>query len=236
VGLEKYVDLDPHFPNRLLSYPTPKVITFLQSLLEKYSTLYLSKSTDRAVAISGLMNRIGSTLQCEQRYGVLEQFIHRTVLWSWAGPREGKIDYEDDKIPSWSWMGYEGGIRFRNSEYRNFRLYKKLQFERDRKALFTDVWELQDCHLQEDLSVKPPETRYQIRDLSGEIKGWVMYDVGDDEGPTSELAAVVVVGCSEDDLHFLAVRWVVEGEYERLGIGVVQKGCVSLKGTDIMIV
>ena len=90
-------------------------------------------------------------------------------------------------------MGYEGGILFPDTEYRHFRSYKKLRFERDGDALFTDVWELQDCHLQKDLSVKPPETRYQIRDLPGEIRGWVMYDVEDDKGPTSELAVVVVV-------------------------------------------
>ena len=234
MGLENFINLDPNFPNRLRSYYPESVFKFLQSLLEIYSTRELSIPADRAVVLSGLLTRIGSVLNCEQNYGVLGKYLHRTLFWHWTSPRkEIKFD-ENKKMPSWSWMGYEGGIQFYHIGYGNWNTFRKLQFIRDGTGLVTNVWGFQDCCLQKDLGADSTGTRYQILDLSGELRGWVMYDVEDYS--TLPLEWAVVLGKRSQDLYLLVVKRTAGGEYERLGIGMIKKGCILRKDMDAIVV
>ncbi|KAK4158731.1 heterokaryon incompatibility protein-domain-containing protein [Cladorrhinum sp. PSN259] len=236
VGTEKYIDLDPHFPDRLSSCYEGDVVKFLQSLLEKYSTRELSIPTDRAVALSGLLTRIGSTLGCEQSYGVIGKFLHRTLFWQWTSPRK-KIKFdEDNKIPSWSWMGYEGGVGFYPIEFGKFGKFRKLHLTSDGGALVTNVWEIEDCGLQKDLGADSTAIRYQIVDLSGELRGWVTYD--DESYSTLPLKWAVVLGKPRvrQELYLLVIRPRAGGDYERLGIGMIEAGCISRKDVDVMVI
>lgn len=163
--------LDPDFPRRLQQHNSDMVAEFLQSLFEKYSTCGLSKPTDRPVALSGLMTRIELALSCEESYGVLGRLFHRTLLWSPTDTRKAKkIIYDKNtKIPSWSWMAYEGGIQFQRINYWN--VFKKLQFGRGGMALVTDVWGFRGCRLQKDSQTESTTTRYSISNLSEQTMG-----------------------------------------------------------------
>lgn len=175
-------------------------------------------------------------MRCEQSYGVIGKFLHRTLFWQWASPRK-KIKFdEDNKIPSWSWMGCEGGVRFYPIRFGAFAGFRKLRFASDGVALFTNVWEIQDCGLQKDLEADPTATRYQILDLSGELRGWVTYD--DENYSTLPLKWAVVLGRHElaHELYLLVVRRRAGGEYERLGIGMIQEGYISRKDVDAMVI
>ncbi len=100
-GTEKSFKLDPRFPDLLYNSGFASTMRFLQSFLADYSKRGLSKSSDRAVAISGLAARIQKALGRETRYGIFGFFLHRTLLWQRSGLQKMKrIEYGDSKVPS----------------------------------------------------------------------------------------------------------------------------------------
>ncbi|KAI0904482.1 heterokaryon incompatibility protein-domain-containing protein [Ustulina deusta] len=62
---KKYFRLNPAFPSRLRRSGWVATLEFLQSLLKDYTQRGISIPTDRAVAISGLITRIGKALPCK---------------------------------------------------------------------------------------------------------------------------------------------------------------------------
>jgi hypothetical protein len=107
--------LDSKFPDRLLQAGYQRTIDFIHFLFENYSKRGITEETDRVFAIFGLEARIATTLKCERRFGNFEDFLHRNLLWQPSGGEKMKrIDYGGLKVPSWSWMAYNGGIQFLN--------------------------------------------------------------------------------------------------------------------------
>lgn len=73
----------------------------------------LTVPSDRPFAIKGLEARLVHTFGGTGRYGVLQIYLHRCLLWKRAGPFMKPItSFSSETIPSWSWMAYEGGIRY----------------------------------------------------------------------------------------------------------------------------
>ncbi|KAK0704361.1 heterokaryon incompatibility protein-domain-containing protein, partial [Lasiosphaeris hirsuta] len=236
VGSEKFIDLDPNFPSRLGSDYFNNVIKFLQSLFETYSTRELSVPADRAVALSGLLARIGSVFECKQSYGILEKFLHRTLIWHWTIPRKENTVDENSEVPSWSWMRYKGGIQFHQIRYGEWDKFRNLQFTRDGRALVTNVWEFRNCRLQKDLGADSTGIRHQILDSSGELRGCVMYDVEDYSTLCLEWAIILGAKHESQDLYLLVVRRTAGGEYERLGTGMIHRNYVLRKDGDAIFV
>lgn len=87
----------------------------------RYTGRKLIKTTDRISAIKGLEERIANKLGCTPQYGVFKSFLHSGLLWL-VDNKTKKIDYKKtgseraENVPSWSWMAYEGKIRFIPSE------------------------------------------------------------------------------------------------------------------------
>ena len=212
---------------------------FLQSFLVDYSKRGLSKSSDRAVAISGLVARIRKALGGESHYGIFSFFLHRTLLWQRSGLQKMKrIDYGDSKVPSWSWMAYEGGIQFTEVVFGRFNLFNDLKFAPQNKtALITKVWEFQDCHLGEATS---ETTCRQILDSCAIERGRILYDVEDGEDLGMERGVVVARDnwdsqqLDNRNYYILVVRQIA-GEYKRVGIGRVQPSCISRQEADVQI-
>ncbi|TWU71178.1 hypothetical protein ED733_000708 [Metarhizium rileyi] len=103
---------DPQFPKSALQ--TNKVQLF-ELLFERYSNFVLTRNTDRSVAISGLERRLAQTFETEVGYGIFNRYLHRSLLWQRSGDeRMRRIHYptKKRKVPSWSWMAYEGGIQY----------------------------------------------------------------------------------------------------------------------------
>ena len=240
--MENSFKLDPIFPHLLYKAGFALTMRFLLFFLADYSRRGLSKSSDRAVAISGLVARIQEVLGCETRYGIFAFFLHRTLLWQRSSLQKMKrIDYRDSKVPSWSWMAYEGGIQFTEVPFGNLDLFNDLEFAPQNKtALITKVWEFQDCYLGE---VMPETSCHQILDSRGTERGWIMYDVEDGEDLGGE-RGVVVARCHKSssdsqqldnwEYYILVVRQIA-GEYERVGIGRVQRGCISRQEPDVLV-
>ncbi|KAG5803263.1 hypothetical protein H9Q71_012145 [Fusarium xylarioides] len=107
---------DSDFPKAILKYYKGGRITLFQNLYEKYSRLNFSYNSDRPVAILGLEKHLSTILQTRGEFGVFEQYLARSLLWS--RPENiflHSITFQDDHhVPSWSWMAYEGPITYAN--------------------------------------------------------------------------------------------------------------------------
>ncbi|KAK2471598.1 hypothetical protein H9L39_16589 [Fusarium oxysporum f. sp. albedinis] len=246
---KKYFKLDPEFPNRLRTSGSRSTTSFLQSFLEDYSKRGLSKPTDRAVAISGLAQRIERVLSCQARYGVFEFLLHRNLLWQRSDlEKTERIKYEEsDKVPSWSWMAYPGGIKFIELEevdYGKLDLFHKLKFDQeDKRALITDIWMFRDCHLNRE--ERSDTERYEVLDSGETVRGWAMYDVKHREVFDNERAVVIGRTGPESsperqEYHILVVRQKAgsktENEYERVGIGRVQVEYLSRRESGVRVI
>ncbi|KAF2183605.1 HET-domain-containing protein, partial [Zopfia rhizophila CBS 207.26] len=111
---------DLKFPETLKKRSGPAKIRLFQSLFKRYSRLGLTKSTDRSVAISGLEKRLADTFGKPGRHGVFESYLHRSLLWERSeDTRMKRILYATDRrVPSWSWMAYEGPIEYMDIPFR----------------------------------------------------------------------------------------------------------------------
>ncbi|KAF4447661.1 hypothetical protein F53441_8807 [Fusarium austroafricanum] len=107
---------DSDFPRSILKYYKGGRITLFQNLYQKYSRLNFSRISDRPVAILGLEKRLSAVLETRGVFGIFEQYLARSLLWS--RPEEAfltHISFADGiVVPSWSWMAYEGPITYAN--------------------------------------------------------------------------------------------------------------------------
>jgi hypothetical protein len=82
----------------------------------QYSRLGFSVSTDRPVAIAGLETRLIDAFDTSGGFGVFERYLGRGLLWIRAPDvaHLTKIPFDpaQSRVPSWSWMAYEGAISF----------------------------------------------------------------------------------------------------------------------------
>lgn len=70
---------------------------------------------DRPIAIRGLEKRLIRALDTVGCYGMLECYWRRCLLWQRARDRLWRLQkFRDEYVPSWSWMAYDGGIKYMN--------------------------------------------------------------------------------------------------------------------------
>ncbi|KAK7422555.1 hypothetical protein QQX98_001578 [Neonectria punicea] len=104
---------DPQFPNSILGHTKSNRSGLFQHLLTMYCSLGITYPTDRSRAIAGLLKRLADSLNSNIHYGILDRFLHRSLLWR-RRPNSAKltrIDYAQDQVvPSWSWMALQGEI------------------------------------------------------------------------------------------------------------------------------
>jgi hypothetical protein len=216
--------------------------------------------------MSGLHTRIARTIGCDSRYGTLEKYLHRNLLWHASDLKLQKIKYKS-YVPSWSWMAYHGGIRFQDEEeipFGTVQWVTDLRFdERCDYALIADVGVFQDCTMESEGS------RYAVFDLSETNRGWIRYDVKDGKNLLEEHCVVVGkrgnseygniwdskngntgdsengnIWDSEDgstvnsaNYYILLVRpTTVDGEYKRVGMGQVSKNCLVRTRANMRVV
>lgn len=110
---------DPNFPQVATNQTKGAQIRLYESLYKQYSTLEFSKAYDRPIAIAGLEQRLIRAFGKQGGYGIFERYFGRTLLWQ-RDPKMGDqpmkaIEFppqQQYRVPTWSWMGYEGGITF----------------------------------------------------------------------------------------------------------------------------
>ncbi|KAF4957073.1 hypothetical protein FSARC_11404 [Fusarium sarcochroum] len=81
--------------------------------LSYFSTLQITKASDRPFAILGLESRLAVSMNAISIYGVLISSVCRTLFWHRRGDLVmKKINFANEYVPSWSWMSYEGAIYY----------------------------------------------------------------------------------------------------------------------------
>ncbi|KAI1168130.1 HET-domain-containing protein [Nemania serpens] len=76
----------------------------------EYTSCSLTFQTDKLIAISGLVQKLGSRLHITYMKGVWKEFLHRSVLWS---ARTEDLQYLPlVGAPSWSWASRKGPINY----------------------------------------------------------------------------------------------------------------------------
>jgi len=225
--------LDPNFPNRLLKSGYQRTMEFIHFLFEDYSKRDLTEKTDRSVATLGLVDRIAGALGCQSRYGIFQQYLHRNLLWQTSDNKMERIVYKNRNVPSWSWMAYNGGIQFMDIPFGTVDWINSLWFDEGHElALITDVGEFRDCIME------PDGKYYAILDFGRTKRGWIQYDVEEGEDLFKERCVVAGKSIkdwdSEDgdrldvkEYYILVVRPTsVDGEYKRVGVGLIQSDYV----------
>ncbi|KXH56345.1 hypothetical protein CNYM01_00225, partial [Colletotrichum nymphaeae SA-01] len=108
---------DSNFPHSVESFKDGKKLQYYQYLYELYSSLELTVKTDRPRAIAGLEQRLMKALNSTGGYGVIRANFHRDLLWQRrnTGTTLRRIVFPAGKgVPSWSWMAFDGEIRYMN--------------------------------------------------------------------------------------------------------------------------
>ena len=95
-------------------------------------------------------------------------------------------------------------------------------------AIISNLWTFQNCN------VGLYETQYAVLDSDGTKRGWIQYDV--EGGKDLCKKQCVVVGRKSnigiEKYYVLVVRPTsVDGEYRRIGVGLIQSECVVDRGS-----
>ena len=109
---------DSNFPHSVEAFKHGRQIQHYQGLYERYSSLGLSNAEDRPVAIAGLEQRLMTALKSTGGYGVFHLNFYRDLLWhrQLGSSTLERIKFGKSlQVPSWSWMAFDGEIRYMNA-------------------------------------------------------------------------------------------------------------------------
>ncbi|KAF5636459.1 serine threonine kinase [Fusarium tjaetaba] len=225
---------DSDFPKAILKYYKGGRITLFQNLYERYSRLSFSYNSDRPVAILGLEKHLSTVLQTRGKFGVFEQYLARSLLWS--RPEDiflKSITFQDDhRVPSWSWMAYEGPITYANMPF-------------DKVEWSTD------CSLQSGEETGTDSNRTVLQAVARDIildKLDMQDRVKLDEGPGFEPSSLrgIVLGKdkkleSRAEVHYVLLVTLSEDEpeqakvYVRVGVAWLLENNIARDGEDVVI-
>ena len=146
-----------------------------------------------------------------------------------------EVAYNDqDRVLFWSWMAYSGGIKFVKIELGNVCWNDDLKFDEECKyVLVTKLGDFSDC------TMKPDRKQHAILASSRRNKGWIQYDV-EDSGDISQEQCVVVGRMWKKNIKKYCVLVVrptnVDSEYKKVGVELIQSGCILRRETNVRVV
>lgn len=199
-------------------------------LFESYTAMDLSIATDRPVAISGLARRLVKGFEGATAYGVLERYIHRSLLWQRTGKTAlERIKYPCNRrsIPSWSWMAYDGAIQYldvpkEGVEWNNF-----VSFAPARNIIAAGPGANPPCTNELKVGVSALRTAEILKDR------WSVTLDDPLAADWEELACVVICRCKTStgkvELYVLFVKSIFMDGYQRVGAGRIQERHLAAK-------
>ncbi|KAG0646494.1 Serine threonine-kinase [Hyphodiscus hymeniophilus] len=242
---------DPNFPNVATKSTKGGQIRLYEHLYKQYSTLQFSKAYDRPIAIAGLEQRLISTFNRQGGYGVFEKYFGRSLLWQ----RDTTIkdiamkdikfpSNENTRVPSWSWMAYEGGISFLDIPFDGV-LWKEDEDGEEirspwiRSGASSSSWHTADSNGRIDLTCKVRDLRLDLADQS------IVYDKL--VRPRGRAVKCVVIGRkksnvptdeAEQEHYILVVAPRLDGSkdaYERVGVGSSPGSWIAMDGPGLKV-
>ncbi|KZL85334.1 heterokaryon incompatibility [Colletotrichum incanum] len=228
-GTKKFFEVDPKFPNRLRSSGFAITWEFLRALLENYTQRGITESSDRAIAISGLMARVKKVLPCPIHHVIIDWYLRRSLLCKTAkGDKRKKINYKMD-------------YRVLPDEFGTLDRFGHLAF--DKTTLTTTIWEFIDPGTRN--VTESGDVSHQIFDSNGSLQGWIILDEEREiffsqnvvilsriKGDRTEEYKyyVLFVQLRKQDEWYQGQEHSREVGFERIGIGMLQE-CCSLRNT-----
>jgi len=196
-------------------------IKLYQDIYQRYIRLSLSRISDRPIAIRGLELRLLKALGTRGGQGVLEGDLARSLLWRKRSNDLECIDFtkspldigtEEPKFPpSWSWMAYEGPIKYMNRPHKDAD-WQQWIWEKD----LVSSWDTTPMG-----SNSLFELRVQVRNISPALPtGPMVYlDKSPCLFPADRYKCVVLGQRNNSDFYVLIVRPRKEGNvYVRAGV------------------
>ena len=222
---------DPDFPQSALRFYKGMKIMFFETLYEQYSKLGFTEKTDRSMGIVGLEKRLVSTYKTQGKYGILHDFLGRSLLWQRDWSAMEQITYPDDrKVPSWSWMAVEGAMKHTDVPFDSVDWNEEIQ-----SPFRSAVNGGGDSQILDLGAV--------ARDLATAQEVEFILDRPGTTEETKNLKCVVIATERLDDpsdaqLHYVllvAPKHTGKGctEYERVGMAVLEKKDILLEGTGL---
>jgi hypothetical protein len=199
-------------------------IELFQDLYAKYSNLALSFKADRPIAIRGLEKRLKMTFDTKGDFGIFDIYLHRCLIWQRANAKLKRIEsFRAGKVPSWSWMAYDGGIKYMDIPG------GKVDWAKDIVSPFAN-----------DSDVEPPtELRSPIYEIAASQQGDFIWD--DADRTIKQPLKCIIVGTSKEflpiDQSFFYLLVVEEtsakdpGVYERVGVARLRRDQVAFNGS-----
>lgn len=211
-------------------------VLFFESIYEQYSKLDFSEQTDRSYGIVGLEKRLVSTYKTAGKYGILHDFLGRSLLWQRDCKAMEKVPCSNDqKVPSWSWMAVWGAIKYTHVPF------DSVDWNEEIKSPFRNIINGGDATQILDLGAVGRDFTTLREDK------FILDDPGKIE-IIENLKCVVIAterldDLSDGQLHYVllvAPKDVKESciKYEGVGIAVLEKKDISLEGAglDVQIV
>lgn len=237
---------DPEFPLSSLKYLKGGRIRLFEILYERYSKLAFTVKTDRAVAIIGLEKRLLKAFGTRGGFGILELYLHRSLLWQRSGSSAMKcLNFPTDRpVPSWSWMALDGAICYQDIPLGKADWNQNIRspFSVELSGSSGHLWQIDKGYPQ--LELKAVAQKF-ILTRSSTLKRLVVFDT-DVEADFQNLRCVVVgkekaVFAEEKQKHYvLVVRPSLSEEhnvFERVGVGAIDKMHIAFdeQGWDVRI-
>lgn len=218
------------------------IIVFYEAFYKQYSRLALTKKADRPIAIAGLEKRLIRALGVHGGFGILgaDSYLGRSLLWKRAfdEPSMRRIQFGPEcaiRVPSWSWMSYEGAIDYLDAPF------NQVDWENDeiqspwaQKISQQSSWHTADRSGNTMLI----GVARRFSDIEGD---GIIYDQG--HSPVAQELKCVVIGRSKfehtGDLktHYVLIIGKHDYIWERVGVGKLMGKDINLDeaGTRVMI-
>lgn len=247
---------DSNFPKYAESRSSSKggQADLLAYTFELYSRLDFTYAHDRPVAIDGLIQRMSISYRDENVAGMFGRFWGRCLLWERARNQKqlDRIPFKEappgrvaKEPPSWSWMAYDGAIKFLKIEGHSLEWNEEVKRPLSRKRFneATQTSWLGKQRRGESVALLAPACVLHTADVAS-TDVYLRYDEGD--APQTLATQCIIIGTTKTPAHGEVRKHHVllirpqedvhdEFDYERIGVGVVPESCVLPMGKDITI-
>ncbi|VUC29825.1 unnamed protein product [Clonostachys rosea] len=227
---------DADFPNSGLQYYKDERIRLIQHLYELYSGLGLSYPKDRPKAILGLERRLGRVFKSHAQYGIFGLFFFRMLLW--RAKEHGKLTQifppEEGRVPSWSWMAWDGAINYMDVPFNKVIWLNNLRnpFTSTHIGL-TDEWDGRLSARANDLMARTWRRKDDLfldfEDHKDGMSFWKCVLLGKENGDNSSSGASYYV------LLIREVPGTVPPTWQRVGVGKVSHTQISPTTMSVLI-
>ncbi|KAF4785891.1 hypothetical protein HER10_EVM0011151 [Colletotrichum scovillei] len=216
---------DSDFPKSALEYfKGGRIVTF-QTLYQMYSRLAFTVPSDRSIGIKGLEERLVKDFATKGGFGIFDEYLQRSLLWQKAPDASlDRISYPPDRrVPSWSWMAYQGQIAYLEAPFEHINWTKDIITPFNTDSGKKTHWEVSEG--SEIPLLRGVASRISLDDI--ELLKRVRFD--ESRPHTIDHLRCIVVGrektegLTREPEHYVLViaRLSKEqgGRYERVGVG-----------------